>query len=109
MAVKKTTKAAAAPKKAVEVVIRPVKETLTKSALINLLAEQNEITRKQAVGVWSTLERVLFIQRVLANSPCLVCLKLLCAKFLPVRLVHWCATQRQAKWWQHRQRQHLCA
>lgn len=58
MAVKKTTKAAA-PKKTVEVVIRPVKETLTKSALINLLAEQNEITRKQAMGVWSTLETVL--------------------------------------------------
>jgi hypothetical protein len=26
--------------------VRPVKETLTKSALINLIAEQNDISRK---------------------------------------------------------------
>jgi nucleoid DNA-binding protein len=39
--------------------IRPVKETLTKSALINLIAEQNDIPRKTAVGVFATLESVL--------------------------------------------------
>ena len=39
--------------------IRPVKETLTKSALINLIAEQNDIPRKTAVGVFGTLESVL--------------------------------------------------
>lgn len=39
--------------------VRVVKETLTKSALINLLAEQNEISRKTAVGVFNTLESVI--------------------------------------------------
>ena len=39
--------------------IRPVKETFTKSALINLIAEQNDIPRKTAVGVFATLESVL--------------------------------------------------
>jgi nucleoid DNA-binding protein len=39
--------------------VRPVKETLTKAALINLIAEQNEIPRKTAVGVFATLESVL--------------------------------------------------
>jgi nucleoid DNA-binding protein len=42
-----------------EVVIRPVKETLTKSALLNLIAEQNDIPRKVAVGVFNTLETVM--------------------------------------------------
>ncbi len=52
MATKKSTKAA-------EGVVRPVKESLTKSALITLIAEQNEISRKQAAGVWATLEGVM--------------------------------------------------
>ena len=39
--------------------LRPVKETFTKAALINLIAEQNEISRKTAVGVFVTLESVL--------------------------------------------------
>jgi nucleoid DNA-binding protein len=39
--------------------LRPVKETFTKSALINLIAEQNDIPRKTAVGVFATLESVL--------------------------------------------------
>jgi nucleoid DNA-binding protein len=39
--------------------IRAIKETLTKSALINLLAEQNDIPRKTAVGVFNTLESVM--------------------------------------------------
>ena len=36
--------------------IRPIKESLTKSALINHLAEQNEIPRKTAAAVYATLE-----------------------------------------------------
>lgn len=42
-----------------EATIRPVKEKLTKSALASLIAEQNDIPRKAAVGVLSTLEGVL--------------------------------------------------
>ena len=38
--------------------LRPVKETYTKSALINLIAEQNDLPRKTAVGVYATLESV---------------------------------------------------
>ena len=37
----------------------PVKEALTKSALINLLAEQNDLTRAAAKGVLETLENVM--------------------------------------------------
>jgi nucleoid DNA-binding protein len=48
----KTTKREAVP-------VRPVKESFTKSALINLIAEQNDIPRKTAVGVFATLESVL--------------------------------------------------
>lgn len=51
-AVKKVRKPEAVP-------LRPVKEALTKSALINLLAEQNEIPRKTAAAVYATLEGVL--------------------------------------------------
>jgi nucleoid DNA-binding protein len=36
--------------------VRPVKETLTKSALINLVAEQNDLPRKTAAAVYATLE-----------------------------------------------------
>ena len=38
--------------------VKPVKQTLTKSALINLIAEENEIPRKTAVGVYATLENL---------------------------------------------------
>ena len=38
--------------------IKPVKATLTKSALISLIAEENEITRKTAAGVYATLENL---------------------------------------------------
>jgi nucleoid DNA-binding protein len=38
--------------------VRPVKETLTKSALINLVAEQNDLPRKTAAAVYATLEGV---------------------------------------------------
>jgi nucleoid DNA-binding protein len=38
---------------------RVIKETLTKSALINLIAEQNDLPRKTAVGVFNTLESIM--------------------------------------------------
>ena len=61
MAKAKTGKPAARqkPSKPEAAPVRPVKETLTKSALINLIAEQNDIPRKTAVGVFATLENVL--------------------------------------------------
>ena len=46
-----------APKRA-PTSVKPVKQTLTKSALINLLAEENEIPRKTAAGVYATLENL---------------------------------------------------
>lgn len=39
--------------------VRPVKEALSKSGLIRLIAEQNEISRSTAAGVFSTIESVL--------------------------------------------------
>jgi nucleoid DNA-binding protein len=39
--------------------VRPVKEALTKSALISRIAEENELTRSTAAGVFATLESVL--------------------------------------------------
>ncbi|MBP7252961.1 MAG: HU family DNA-binding protein [Alphaproteobacteria bacterium] len=54
----KTSSKPAAAKKASDAVVRPIKETLTKSALVGLIAESNEISRKQAAGVLSTIEGV---------------------------------------------------
>ena len=51
-AVKKASKATPAP-------VKPVKQALTKSALVNLIAEENEIPRKTAAGVYATLENLL--------------------------------------------------
>jgi len=48
---------AAAPK-AEAPAIKPVKQALTKSALITLMAEQNELPRKTAAAVYATLESV---------------------------------------------------
>jgi nucleoid DNA-binding protein len=42
-----------------ETSIRVIKQALTKSALINLIAEQNDIPRKTAIGVFNTLESVM--------------------------------------------------
>jgi nucleoid DNA-binding protein len=42
-----------------ETSIRAIKQALTKSALINLIAEQNDIPRKTAIGVFNTLESVM--------------------------------------------------
>ena len=39
--------------------VRPVKESLTKSGLINRIAEENELTRATAVGVFNSLENAL--------------------------------------------------
>lgn len=47
-------KTAAAP-----AVVRPVKEKLTKSALLGLIAEQNGVTRVQAAGMFGTLEATM--------------------------------------------------
>ena len=54
MAKATTTKSAAG--KSGSPAIRPVKEALSKSALINLIAEQNGITRDTAKGVFATIE-----------------------------------------------------
>jgi hypothetical protein len=61
MAKAKTVKRTAPKKKAAKAetpALKPVKTTLTKSALINLIAEQNEIPRKTAVGVYATIENL---------------------------------------------------
>ena len=47
--------------KAASPAIKPVKQTLTKSELINLIAEENEIPRKTAAGVYATLEIVRMV------------------------------------------------
>jgi nucleoid DNA-binding protein len=47
---KKAAAKAAAPK------LQPVKEALTKSALVNLIVEQNGVTRAVAAGVLATIE-----------------------------------------------------
>jgi nucleoid DNA-binding protein len=39
--------------------LKPVKSVLSKSALIGILAEENELTRKQAAGVFASLEGAL--------------------------------------------------
>jgi nucleoid DNA-binding protein len=39
--------------------VKPVKSTLSKSALIGRLAEENGLTRKQAAGVFDSLEGAL--------------------------------------------------
>ncbi len=52
MATKKAAKSKA-------VVLRPVKEKLTKSALVTLIAEANDVPRKSAAGMLATLENVM--------------------------------------------------
>ena len=39
--------------------VRPIKDMLTKSALINLIAEQNGITRDTAKGAFATIENAI--------------------------------------------------
>lgn len=49
----------AAKKKAKSVTIRPVKSRLTKSALLGLIAERTELSRKQVACVLEELEGVM--------------------------------------------------
>ena len=59
VAKKKTaTKAKAAPK-AAPAALKPVKSTLTKSAFVSYIADENELSRKQAAAVLSTIESVI--------------------------------------------------
>ncbi len=57
-AAKKAAPRKAANKREVSA-IRPFKETLTKAALINLIAEQNELPRKTAAAVYASLEDLI--------------------------------------------------
>lgn len=54
---KKGTSSKAKPAK--PAAVKPVKDTLTKSALVGYLAEENGITRAQAAGVLASLENAL--------------------------------------------------
>ena len=56
---KKTASAAKKTTKKRSTAIRPVKDTLTKSALLNLIAQENDLTRKQASAVLETIEGAL--------------------------------------------------
>jgi len=56
MAKKKKKATSAKSKKSAPAVVRPVKNILTKSALLGVIAEQNGITRRQASEVLSTIE-----------------------------------------------------
>lgn len=53
---KPAPKAAAKTAKPEAPAAKPIKQAMTKSALINLIAEENELPRKTAVGVYRTLE-----------------------------------------------------
>ena len=59
MAQARITKPAAKTTKPQAQAVRPVKDTLTKSALINLISEQNGIPRDMAKGILTTLENAL--------------------------------------------------
>ena len=52
----KTAPKAAAKAKPEAPAAKPIKQAMTKSALINLIAEENELPRKAAVGVYRTIE-----------------------------------------------------
>lgn len=47
------------PGKSGDQAVRPVKEAFTKSALINRIAEENDLTRSTAVGVFESLENAM--------------------------------------------------
>lgn len=52
-------KAKAKKKPAVAAAPRAIKEKLTKSAMLSLIAEQNDLTRAQAAGVLASLENIM--------------------------------------------------
>ncbi len=61
MAKAKVVKKSASTKKTAKAeapALKPIKATMTKSALINLIAEENDIPRKTAVGVYATIENL---------------------------------------------------
>lgn len=51
--------AAKAPAAKAVAKLQPVKETLTKTALVNLIAEKNGLTKEAAKGVLATIEDVM--------------------------------------------------
>lgn len=55
----KTTSAKQPAAKKPIVKAKPVKEALTKTALVNLIAENNGVTREVAKGVLATIEEVM--------------------------------------------------
>lgn len=55
----KTPAAKATPAKQPAAKIKPVKETFTKSGLVNLIAEENGVTRDVAKGVLATIENAM--------------------------------------------------
>jgi nucleoid DNA-binding protein len=55
----KTTSAKQAAAKQPAAKTKPVKEALTKSALVNLIAEENGVTRDVARGVLATIETAM--------------------------------------------------
>lgn len=61
MAKARTTKPAGkkSSRKPTAPAVKPVKDTLTKSALINLISEQNDIPRGTAKGVFATIENAI--------------------------------------------------
>lgn len=56
---KKTTTAKKTTTKVNPATVKPVRQTMTKSALVTMLAEQSNISRKQANDVMNTLEGVM--------------------------------------------------
>ena len=87
--------------KAASPAIKPVKQTLTKSALINLIAEENEIPRKTAAGVYATLENLSSapsIRVASANSSCPAFSRSACARSPRDGPARSFATRRPAKW-----------
>jgi nucleoid DNA-binding protein len=56
MALKAKKKPVSSSKSKPAAVVRPIKQTLTKSALIGLIAEQNDVPRKQVADILASLE-----------------------------------------------------
>lgn len=93
--------AAKKPRKTEASAVRPVKESLTKSALINHLAEQNELPRKTAAAVYATLEEVFLGSvhpRGVGEFTLPGLLKVSLRKVPAARPARWCAIRRRARW-----------
>jgi nucleoid DNA-binding protein len=59
MASKLARKVSVKKKSAPVAVVRPVRERLTKSAMLGMIAEQNGVTRAQAAGIIASLESLM--------------------------------------------------